>query len=221
MILWPHRGVWKTKKQQNTIQALDNAFNFEYRHIEFDIWLLNNKLLLKHDKPTEKELQNNSLPLLKEFVKRYGNKLKYWMDFKNLTLENIDEFLPIYKKVIDNSKIDYKAIYFTPFETNWNVSIKLHKKIQNYMKGINSMIMMNFENFEKEKIYDYYKILQENNITNFSVEHKIVNKKFVDTFQGINLFVWVVNNIKEYERLANLGVKNICTNNITYKDLQT
>jgi hypothetical protein len=95
-----------------------------------------------------------------------------------------------------------------------------HKKVQKLMNGINSMAVMDSDTFEKEKIHEYYRILQENGIKNLSIEGTLVNKEFLEIFSGINLFVWTVDKISDYEQLENLGIKNICTNKITHEKLE-
>jgi glycerophosphoryl diester phosphodiesterase len=219
MILWSHRGLVETKEQENTITALDNSFKAGYRNIEFDIWFLNNQLLTKHDEPTKEELANNKLVSLKEFISRYGTKLQYWMDFKNLTLENIDAFLPVYKKIIDEVGIKYNSIWFTPYEPNWEIAMVLQAKARKAMPGINNMVVMDPYVFKKEKTREYYKILQDNNIKNLSIYYEIIDEQFLSIFKDINMFVWTVDNLEEYKRLKNLGIMNICTNKIQYSQV--
>ena len=45
-----HRGLWSAKKEQNTLFAINNAFNLGYG-VETDIWEYNNNIVINHDSP--------------------------------------------------------------------------------------------------------------------------------------------------------------------------
>jgi glycerophosphoryl diester phosphodiesterase len=56
--LFAHRGFASKNIPQNSIASLKHAYEFGFRAVEFDVWFLNKKLILKHDRPTEKEIEN-------------------------------------------------------------------------------------------------------------------------------------------------------------------
>ena len=79
--LFAHRGFVTENISQNSIASLKQAYDFNFRAVEFDIWFLDEKLVLKHDQPLEKEI--NNLPKFRDYFS-FKNELTYWMDFKNL-----------------------------------------------------------------------------------------------------------------------------------------
>jgi hypothetical protein len=50
-----------------------------------------------------------------------------------------------------------------------------------------------------------------NKIDQFSVENILINEKFLKIFKNTTIYAWNINDKKEYNRLENLGVQNICT----------
>jgi glycerophosphoryl diester phosphodiesterase len=219
MILWSHRGYTNKEPEENTIKSLKSAYNEGYRNIEFDIWYLNDELFLKHNKPTIEELQNKTLTTLKEYLSVYKNKINYWMDFKNLSKQNISKALECYKKIINEVGINPSQIYFTPYKVNWEKAIFLQKKASAKLIGINNVFIKNNNSFDKTKITEYYKILKKNKIKYLSIQHDLVDKEIVKSLRNITLFVWTVNEKEEYNRLKKLGIQNICTDKITNADI--
>lgn len=219
MILWSHRGYVNKESEENTVVSLKMAYEKGCRHIEFDIWYLNGEMVLKHNEPTAEELSAGSLTKLRDYFAVYGNEMNYWMDFKNLSSENIDEALEFLRVVVNEVGIEYERIYFTPYETNWKRAVVLQRKASAKFAGIKNMLVLDEKSFDKSRVGEYSRVLMENNIRYLSIHHDFVDGEVVESLKGVNLFAWTVNEKAEFERLKKLGVENVCTDRIVYADL--
>ena len=90
--LFAHRGYVENNIKQNSIASLKNAVKNQFKGIEFDVWNINNDLIISHDKPKSDPL--NLLPKFKDYL-IFKNQIEYWIDFKNLDLKNIEVTLKI------------------------------------------------------------------------------------------------------------------------------
>jgi len=206
---WSHRG-YKANKRANSRGSLVEAYNKGFRNIEFDLWYLNGNLRLNHDKPKKEEVKN--LPLLRKYLKQYGSELKYWMDFKNLNKNNIENVLIILKRELDKNQIPYSSINFAPYEINLEKGLYLLNKARESFKGINVVSLIDSDVLKNNDLQSLYKFYTKNKIRHLSVESKIINEKFIKLFKDIKVYAWTVDNKNELERLKKLGIKNICTN---------
>ena len=206
---WSHRG-YKVNKRANSRGSLIEAHNKGYRNIEFDLWYLNGNLRLNHDKPKKEEIKN--LPLLRKYLKQYGSKLKYWMDFKNLNKNNIENVLLILKRELDKNQIPYDNANFAPYERDLNKSLFLLNKAEGFLKGINLVSVIDSNVIKNNNLQSLYKFYSKNKIKHLSVESKIIDEKFIKLFKDIKIYAWTVDDKKELDRLKELGIKNICTN---------
>jgi len=110
--LFAHRGFVKDSQKENSIASLQEAVLQDFSAIEFDIWFIAEKLILKHDCPKENELAE--LPTLRDYF-IHKNNLTYWLDFKNLDEENASKVLLLVKKEIEFAHVNLDQIYFAPF----------------------------------------------------------------------------------------------------------
>ena len=76
--------------------------------MELDIWYVEGQFILNHGKPSE---NINKYDKLEKLFKKFGNKIEYWLDFKNLDEENIKEAIKKLKLNIDQSEINYEKIF--------------------------------------------------------------------------------------------------------------
>ncbi|MBU6339768.1 MAG: hypothetical protein KGQ36_07365, partial [Rickettsiales bacterium] len=201
-----------TKAEQNTIASLKNAVLAKFSAIEFDIWFLDEKLVLKHDEPKITEL--NNLPILKDYF-IHGNDLEYWLDFKNLDEKNANLVLQLVKKEIDLAKINLNKIYFAPFITDYKKAAKIFAEIRNIFGEEVNLIAV-CEEFKDEKdMESLWKFLNENKIKFLSIFHKLLNENFIKKFKNIEFFAWTVNDLTRLSDLEKLGIMNFATDNIT------
>ncbi len=210
--LFAHRGFVTGNILQNSIASLKNAYDFGFRAIEFDIWFLEQELFLKHDRPKIAEL--NNLPKFKEYF-LFNNHFEYWLDFKNLDEENVDEILRMVKKNIDECGINLEQVYFAPFITNYTIVRNIIKKFKNYFgEKVNFVaVCEELKNINEVKILREF--LSENKIKFLSIDHKLINQDFVKLFSDIEIFAWTVNEKGRLEELENLGIKNFATDKLS------
>ena len=57
--LFAHRGFAKGNILQNSIASLNHAHKSGFKAIEFDIWFLEEKLFLSHDRPKKNAFKKN------------------------------------------------------------------------------------------------------------------------------------------------------------------
>ncbi len=210
--LFAHRGLAKTKDQQNTIASLKNAFEEKFEAIEFDIWFFEEKLVLKHDLPEKSEVKN--LPILRDYL-IYGNKLQYWLDFKNLDEENCFEALKLVKKEIDEAEINLENVYFAPFITNYYLVEKVFLVIKKIFGSQVNLVAVceELKSAEDEDLLESF--LTKNKVKFLSIFHKLINRNLSKKFNGISFFAWTVNDISRIKELQEIGVANFATDNIT------
>lgn len=213
--LFAHRGFVTNNISQNSIASLKQAYDFDFRAVEFDIWFLDGKLVLKHDRPTQSEI--NNLPNFRDYF-HFKNEFTYWMDFKNLSENNSETALKLVKKELDKGLGSLDKIYFAPFITDYDIAKKVFQKIRETF-GAKVKIIAVCEKLENAKaVKNLRDFLTENNIKYLSILHKLVDQDFVKIFSDIEIFAWTVNDLKRLRELEALGVRNFATDKITPKD---
>lgn len=212
--LFAHRGFALTKNQQNTITSLENAVAANFDAIEFDIWFCQEKLVLKHDKPQDYEIKD--LALFHQYLS-YGNKFKYWLDFKNLDEKNAVAVLKLVKEKIDLAQINLDNIYFAPFITNYDEAEKIFYIIREIFNTNVNLVAVCEELKNQDEVISLRNFLTKNNIKYLSIFHKLLDQEFVKNFLDIEFFAWTVNDLTRIFELEKLGVKNFATDNITPK----
>ncbi len=203
--LFSHRGLVSQGIKQNSIASLNNAYKSGFRAIEFDIWFLNNKLLLKHDKPKDGEI----LPEFKEFL-LYKNDLQYWLDFKNLDGSNAKSALLEVKKHLNANQINMEKVYFAPFITDYIAAIEIFNIIRDVFGDVKIMAVCEKLEHENDLIL-LSKFLIQNQIKHLSIFHQLLNQRVCDILLGIEIFAWTVNDKNRFEELKKLGIKNFAT----------
>ncbi len=234
--LFAHRGFTSQEKTQKTIpqnslQSLENAMFNNFNAIEFDIWIIENtnlnqfqknqeasqgndfKLLIKHDKPLSHEYQ--TLPAFKDFLK-FGNSLKYWLDFKNADEKNSQNLAKQVFKQLNEALIEPKKVIIAPFLTDLKKTEAAFKSFQ--------MIFGEKLSFacvceEREKIPSVANFMQKNHIKFLSINHKILDKSSFLDLSNFDLLAWTVNETKRLTELIQMGVRNFATDLISNHDL--
>jgi glycerophosphoryl diester phosphodiesterase len=210
--LFAHRGFHSSNIPQNSIASLEEAHKNHFHGIEFDIWFLDGKLILKHDEPSKKEI--NNLPTLRDYFS-FKNEFTYWMDFKNLNEKNAEIALRLVKKDVDEAAINLDQIYFAPFIADYEIAEKIFRKIRNiFGKNVN-LVAVCKELGSAKKVKILRDFLTKNNVKFLSIFHQLLDENFVKKFSKTELFAWTVNDLARIEKLRNLGVKNFATDKIT------
>lgn len=212
MKLFAHRGFVTQSHTENSVASLKEAVARGFKAIEFDIWFVAEKLLLKHDQPQENDI--TILPNLRDYF-IYKNDLIYWCDFKNLDEENSSKALIFFKNEIENCDIKLDQIYFAPFIVDHILADKIFTKIRNIF-GSKANIVAVCEDLENEqKLQELRQFLNKNNVKNLSIFYKLIDKNFMQKFSDIKIFAWTVNDLPKLQELEAFGVSNFATDKIT------
>lgn len=209
MKIFSHRGLVDKDHKENTIEAFKNAYNHGVRAIEFDIWFLENQLVLHHNKPVNLE----NIAKLKDLFTQFGSEIEYWCDFKNLTSKNCDDAISHFKQIVDELKIDHQKLYFAPFNSNFSKAKRIYTSINKYF-GKSSKILALKKKLEPAEYQEFYQELKENNIFGLSIEHSNVTEEFKKIFSDIAIFAWTVNDQKIADDLKAIGIENIASDKI-------
>ena len=207
--LYAHRGFHNSEIKENSIESLDNAYKNFFYAIEFDIWLKNDELIISHDKP--KNSNEFFYPNLKNFLK-YQNHFKYWLDFKNIDLNNVDKVLKLIKLNLELQKIDLKTVIFAPYINNYDLALKIFYKFKNFFgeKKCNYALICD----ETVDIHDVYRIFSLHKIDFLSIYHRLINPDLLKKISPEKILSWTVNDEKILNDLLSLGVKNFATDKI-------
>ena len=204
-----HRGLIKDGIKENSLEAFKNAYQNNFRAIEFDIWYLKNQLVLKHNRPSNL----NNLTTLEGLFCEIKNKVEYWLDFKNLNSKNCDSAVKEVRKIVDNLKIKPSQIYFAPFITDFVKAKIIYQAIRKYFDETSQIVAV-IEKLDQKNYQKFYQQLKENNIYGLSIEHKNINIEFKNIFYDIKIFAWTVNDQKTSNLLAKIGIENIATDKL-------
>lgn len=175
MIFIAHRGLYNEKIGENTISAFDNAFNFGYEGIELDVRKTkDNKIVVIHDSFISRVsngfglVKNMSylkllkynfgksykerIPLLKEVINRYKNKI---------ILIELKEYIKVEELHLNDKNIYYISSFNYAYIKDIPKSKKYKKGIINYVLNSN----INLDNLDfimildiliTDKIYNFY-----------------------------------------------------------------
>lgn len=209
MKYFSHRGLVDKNHKENSISAFSSALNQGFKAIEFDIWFLENELVLHHDRPNNL----NNLARLQELFAKFQNKIEYWCDFKNLSEANCIDAIKSFKKIVDAEKINYQQLYFAPFITNFKQALKIYEVIRKYF-GEDVLIVAVREKLKDEDYSQFYQTLKSNRIYGLSIQYSNLNAEFKKIFSDIKVFAWTVNDQKIAENLNKIGIENIATDKL-------
>lgn len=84
---WSHRGRNNAGLPENSIAAFEHVLQYRLKGIEVDVFWddASKQILVTHDTPQASQ----QYPLLKDIVASFKDSTSYWIDFKNLTNENV------------------------------------------------------------------------------------------------------------------------------------
>lgn len=209
--IFAHRGLVNDIIEENTIKALINASDHGFEAVEFDLHYWNRDFILSHDKP---EKANKKYDSLINYLGVFKNYMEYWLDFKNLDSDNIEEAVKYLKEIIDKSGVKLKNLYFAPFITEISEAEKIYQVIRKYF-GDKVQIIAVKEKLSHLHYQEYYNWLKANNIYGLSIQFRNIKPEFMKIFSDIQIFAWTVNYERDYFRLTKMGVQNITTDQIT------
>jgi glycerophosphoryl diester phosphodiesterase len=207
-----HRGFSENKFQENSIDSLKNAYQKKFRAVEFDIWFIENQLVLKHDQPKKNEV--NKLAKFEDYF-LFGNEMEYWLDFKNLYEENASLILTKVKETLDHLSINLEKVYFAPFITNYSLAKIIFTKIKEIFGNEVNLVAVCEELETRESKVSLIEFLFNNQIKFLSINHQLINKNLMMILPKVNFLVWTVNEIERVDELVLLGIKNFATDKIS------
>ncbi|MDX2082974.1 MAG: glycerophosphodiester phosphodiesterase [Rickettsiales bacterium] len=210
--LFAHRGFREKSQLENSVASLQEAVANGFEAIEFDLWFLQEKIVLKHDRPKPEEIGN--LPTLQDYFK-YKNDLTYWLDFKNLDLNNCQKALNLTKEEILKAGINIDQIYFAPFVDEKFLAQKIFDNIKNIFASDAKIVALCQKLKDEDDAQGLCQFLNENNIKFLSIAEHLLSEKLLKIFHDIEIFAWTVNDLARIFELENLGVKNFATDKIT------
>ena len=95
---WSHRGFAQIENKENTLYAIDLAFQNDYKGVEIDLWFKNGQFYLSHDESYE-----DTLPKLKDVFNIFPDAY-FWLDLKNLSYSNYKEIANQLNQLNKNKK---------------------------------------------------------------------------------------------------------------------
>lgn len=202
-MFFAHRGLVTKKSPENSIASLEAAFDAGFEAVEFDLWFADGQILIKHDQPKNGE----NLPNLRQYF-RFGNKLNYWLDFKNLDHKNVKTAFEIVLQDVIEVGIDFDKIFLIPFETDYQKAEFFCDEAQKVF-GQKAQFGLVIE--EASQINNLQKICFDKKIKHLSVFHQLIDAEFVEKFSDKRIFAWTVNDQKRIDQLMRLGVKDFAT----------
>lgn len=206
--LFAHRGFVDDNIAENSIAALHRAYDLRFLGIEFDLWFIDNKFVIIHDKPNQEQLKD--LPILGDFL-HYQNQLYYWLDFKNLNSGNYVSALSFLKEQIAHYKIDLSQIYFVPYVTDYELAQNIHEELVKIF-GNDIKFAAIFD--DKNKRQDLLNFVKSNNIKYLSADHRLIDQSLIIDLSNVEILAWTVNDKKVYDKLIGLGIRNFATDSI-------
>lgn len=206
--LFAHRGYVENNIKQNSIASLKNAVKNQFKGVEFDVWNVNNDLIISHDKPKSDPL--NLLPKFKDYL-IFKNQIEYWIDFKNLDLKNIEVTLKILEEEILKANIDFDRIFFAPYITNYDLLYKIIKDFRDYFK-IKINIVGVCDN--KSQISEIVDLIDIQTLDYISIDYRLIDASLLKLIDPNKIFAWTVNDIKIINDLYMLGVNKFATDNV-------
>ena len=207
--LFAHRGFTNNRKtiKENSKESLDEAVKMGFKAIEFDIWLSNQELVITHDDP---EGKLDGIMRINDYFK-YGNILEYWLDFKNMKEENVDEILSILKRAVQDNNINLDNLYFAPAIDDYNITKKLFYKIKTHFSSEATLVAFCCR---AETMSSLKSFMTSNIISHVSINYNLITQDFIDQFGGNKIFAWTINDIATIKKLEIFGVRNFATDNI-------
>jgi len=218
-----HRGI-NREFPENTLSAFYRAIEFDVDSIELDIWLTSDNIpVVIHGDDVSittngrGSVKNYTFSKLRELHTLIGNeKIPSLEEVLNLCIDKIfinieikddrydlvfDTVIKLIEKYDMNEQIQFSSFHH-----------KYYDKVQEYNKNHDKKIEFGFIYNNIGRKFEY-----KSNST-INIHHKNVNINIVNNAHslGIGVMTWfymgTIEDTREYERLINLGVDIICSN---------
>lgn len=220
-----HRG-YSAKYPENTMEAFIKAYEQGFDGVETDVHLtLDDELVLIHDEKINRTSTGKGYVkdhTLKE-LRNYNFNYKAYGEYHIPTLKELLEFIQDKEFVVNiESKTD--VIHYDGIEAK---VLKLVKELgvedKVYYSSFYLPTLLKIKELNPDAYVGYlmefkykkkYQELLENNILAFHPRYTFLNEKRVQELKQHNKIIatWTVPNFKEYQRLIDLGVDIIISN---------
>ena len=214
MAIFAHRGLVDVEKNiyENSLKSLQNALDAGFLAIEFDIWFIDQKLIISHDEPKNSQSSLNLFDFLQHSLLHSKKSLLYWLDFKNVSLHNATEIAIQTKNIIENLNLPLKNCYFAPFITDYHLAKQVHTKWQNIFSDFSFMAVLEHES----QFNECQKFIIENQINHLSINHHLLKNQFImnslkKNSPNIKLFAWTIKNRETYLNLQQQQIENFAS----------
>jgi glycerophosphoryl diester phosphodiesterase len=207
MAIFAHRGIVNADISENSLESLENAIYLGFLGIEFDIWYWQNELIISHDKPCKNLLTLQSFLLCSLATSK--NPMLYWLDFKNVNLDNCLDIAIQTKKIFTFCQVPEQNIFLAPFVTDYNLSQQIFFNWQKvFGKNINFMAVCEHQHQLQECLH----FIRCNNISHLSINKTLLNQQNIELIQQYcQIFAWTIKDKQDYFALQKLGIKNFAT----------
>lgn len=226
-----HRGSL-TEAPENTLPAMKKALEHHTRAIELDVQLTkDNRLVVIHDQRL-KRFNTEYQGLIKDYtlaeIKQIDVGSSFSAEYAGETLTTLDEILAICPSdVILNIEIKNIPVIYEGIEAVLMDCLQAHDRLDN-------IIISSFDHAALEKIQQiapsvplgmlfYYRILKPWEYTercglNIASVHPHVSytdKELIDEYHklGYKVYPYTVSDVENYDRLIELGVDGVFSNN--------
>lgn len=231
MLNFAHRGSL-TEAPENTLPAMEKSIQHKVKGIELDVQLSkDNRLIVVHDHCLSR-YNKNALGLIKDYtlekIKNIDVGSSFSKNYEGVTLATLEEVLQMVPKdIVLNIEIKNRPIVYEGIEEilidclqqynrldNVLISSFDHaalKKVHNIEPNLKLGLLLNHK-FPKPWIYAKNCGM---NITSIHPSIKFTNRKLVDESHklGYKVYPYTVNKVKTYNRLMNIGVDGVFSNN--------
>ena len=220
-----HRGI-NRELPENTISAFNRAIQFDVDSIELDIWLTSDNIpvVIHGGNNGDVSLTTNGHGSVKNYT--YNKLRELHTLIGNEKIPSLEEVLILCKnKIFINIEIKdnrYDLVFDTTiklieqYDMNEQIQFssfhyKYYDKVQEYNKNHDKKIEFGF-------IYNTNPTIEYKSNSTINIHHTTANEEIVKKAHslGIGVMTWFsmgsLEDTREYERLINLGVDIICSN---------
>ena len=210
-----HRGA-RVYEPENTLRSFKKAIELGVDQIELDLhFSRDGQLMVIHDDKLNRTtngkgfIKDFTLDELKNLDAGKGEKIPVLQEVIDL-VKDTDIFLQIELKELNMGKPVLEVIQKNNFEEKVMIISFLHEELRS-IKELNSKIKTGI--LTNQELIDPLKRLRKTKADAVSMRYTLVNKKLVENLHqnDIQLTVWVVNELRNVEKMIELGVDIIGT----------
>jgi len=218
--IWSSRGFYESRKEQNSLVALNRAFSFGARGAEIDFYydVKSDRFIVSHDKPKKNKKgdliyqeKEGRILTLQYVFSQISPTQSLWLDYKNL--DRLDEV---------ETQAAIKRLQLITDQTDFTKQV--------YIEGSNPLILANYTRAGFHTILGIHPLPQSNWLAGLSISiyklayyfnditalampygdlnNPIYNKQAMDALSSIPLFIFhvPVNRVLVQSLLDNQGV---------------